>query len=159
MILIEILYRRFNEDRFNSFIDRDRCRNDAHCTINYNFRVDFDSDNNDCIRSFTRFDVINTFIMILFQLNQTRKLVNVLYDVEFWKHYVLQSIKHFFLTRSIKMIEQIHLRHKTLKFISKHVKFDIFVYLNQSNECLHRCLHFIEIDIHTFQIFKNLIYD
>ncbi len=57
------------------------------------------------------------------------------------------------------MIKQIHLNHKTLKFISKDVKFDILVYLNQSNENVHRRLHLIEIDIHTFQIFKNLIYD
>ncbi len=57
------------------------------------------------------------------------------------------------------MIEQIHLNHKTLKFISEDVKFDILVYLSQSNECVYRRLHLIEIDIHTLQIFKNLIYD
>ncbi len=56
------------------------------------------------------------------------------------------------------MIEQIHLDHKTLKFISKDVKFDILVYLSQFSECVHRRLHLIEIDIHTLQIFKNLIY-
>jgi hypothetical protein len=94
-ILIEISYCRFNEDRFNFLIDRDRDHNDADCTTDRRFRFDLDSCSNDCIRSFTKLDVINTLIMILFQLSQTSKLVNVLYDVEFWKHYVLQSIEHF----------------------------------------------------------------
>jgi hypothetical protein len=67
--LIKISDRRFSKNLFDFFIDRDRDRNDVYNTINFNFRFDFDR--SDCIQSFTRFDVINTFIIILFQLNQT----------------------------------------------------------------------------------------
>jgi hypothetical protein len=90
-ILIEISYCRFNENRFNFFIDRDRDRNDVYCTINCNFRFD----RNDCISSSSRFSVVNAFVIILFQLCLSNEFVYVINDVEFDKYYVLQFIEHF----------------------------------------------------------------
>ncbi len=52
------------------------------------------------------------------------------------------------------MIEKIHFNHKTLKFISKDVKFDILFYLSQSSECVHRRLHFIESTYTRFRFSK-----
>jgi hypothetical protein len=68
-ILIEISNRCLDKRLFCFFIDRDRDRNDAYCPTDCFSRFDFDFCNNDCIRSFTRFDIVNTLIMIRFQLN------------------------------------------------------------------------------------------
>ncbi len=65
--LIKVSNNRLRRNLFNFFIDRDRDRNDVYCTIDCNFR--FDLDRNDCTSSSTRFDIVNTLIMILFQLS------------------------------------------------------------------------------------------
>ncbi len=90
--LIKVSDRRFSRNLFDFLIDRDRDRSDAHCTTDCSFRSHLDRD--DCTRSSTEFCIVNTLIMILFQLCLTRQLVYVIYDIEFDEHDVLQFIKH-----------------------------------------------------------------
>ncbi len=156
--MIKISDRRFDRILFNFLIDRDRDRNDAYWTINCNFRFDFDR--NDCIQSSTRFCIVNTLIMILFQLCLTRQLIYVMNDIKLKWHHVLQSIKHFsFEFDKQEVFWQIHFFHKPLKFVSKDMKFRVLVYLNQSRKNVHCRLHFIRICINSFQDFKHLVYD
>jgi hypothetical protein len=91
--LIKISNRRFRRNLFSFLIDRDR--NDVYCATNCNFRLDLDR--SDCIRASTKLCIVNTLIMILFQLCLTRQLIYIIYDIEFDEYNDLQFIKHFSL--------------------------------------------------------------
>jgi hypothetical protein len=156
--LIKISDHRFCKCLFCFLIDRDRDRDDAHRTTDCSFR--FDLDRNDCTRSSSRFNVVNTLVVILFQLRLTNEFVYVINDIEFDKHYVLQFIKYFsFKLNKQEMFWQIHFFHETLKFVSENMKFCILVYLSQSRKSVHCRQHFIRICINSFQVIKHLVYD